>query len=511
MAPADKRSSSVGRAAFAVIALMFISLVAVLSIWLVSSYQTTLRRGDERVTAASKIVAANATWLNSLARETLHRIDDSLGADIPSANPNRVRDLNAAVADLPPQVGAYVIDAAGQTVFSNNPNIGAISATDRDYFVRLKNGQEEYASALLVSRSSQRQIFVFSRRLERDGKFAGAAVISFDANILRPVWDTVAMGNNSTVSLLRRDGQLVARHPEPDGPVNMRDYVLFTDYMRKATAGIYRSTSPVDGEDRLVAYWIIERTPFVAVASADIDVIMQPFWQDAQTAALILAIAIGGVLAAWLWISNLIRADALHTRQLAEAVQMNSTLMREIHHRVKNNLQTVMALLRLQGFESAAVEKLNERISAMSAVHEQMYGFDQFTGISAREFIPSFVKRLVDVHGRDIAVEFDLDDVTIGPDKATPFALLLNELIANSMKYAFKGRETGKISIILRKVDDGNSVLTVADDGVGFTSQPNGTGMGTRLIGAFVAQLQGKSEYRHLAGTQFIATVSLSA
>jgi two-component sensor histidine kinase len=500
---------SVGRAALAVIGLMFLSLVAVLAIWLVSSYQATKQRGDGQVSAASKIVAANAVWLNSLARETLHRIDDSLGSNVLSADPERVHDLNAAVADLPPQVTAYVVGVDGVTLFSNDPDIQAMNVEDREYFTRLRNGADDYTSALIISRLTQRQIFVFSRRLERNGMFAGVAAIAFNANMLKPIWDTVAMGENSTVSLIRRDGQLVARHPEPAGPLDMRDYVLFTDYMRKATSGTYRSYSPVDKEDRLVGYRIIERSPFVAIASADVDVLMKPFWDDAKIAALLVLFALVGALAAALWIQRLIREDALHTRQLGDALKANETLMREIHHRVKNNLQTVMALLRIQGFEPEAVQRLTERISAMSAVHEQMYGFDQFTGISAAQFIPSFVKTLVDLHGLNVTVTFAVDDLTIAPDRATPFALLLNELIANSMKYAFIGRATGSIHVNLRDLNGSSAELAVADDGVGFDGHPERPGMGTRLIKAFVGQLQGESRYTKDKGTKFLASLKL--
>jgi two-component sensor histidine kinase len=177
---------------------------------------------------------------------------------------------------------------------------------------------------------------------------------------------------------------------------------------------------------------------------------------------------------------------------------------------VKNNLQTVMALLRLQGFEAEAVQKLNERISAMSAVHEQMYGFDQFSGISAREFIPSFVKTLVDVHGRAVSVDFEIDDIVIAADKATPFALLLNELIANSMKYAFDGRASGNIRVMLHVTEGEESQLTVADDGIGFDGRSDSAGMGTRLIKAFVNQLHGEARYNRLEGTQFTATLKLT-
>ncbi|WP_244490409.1 sensor histidine kinase [Rhizobium sp. Root708] len=504
------RPRSVGRASLAVIGLMFLALVSVLGLWLASSYQATAQRADTQVSAASKIVAANAVWLNSLARETLHRIDDSLGSNVLSADPERVHDLNAAVADLPPQVTAYVVGVDGLTLFSNDPKIQAMDVSDREYFTRLRNGADEYTSALIVSRLTKRQIFVVSRRLERNGSFAGVAAIAFNADVLRPIWDAVDMGPNSTVSLIRRDGQLIARHPEPSGPVDMSGYILFTDYMRKATSGNYRSYSPVDNQDRLVGYRIIERTPFVAIASADVRVLMQPFWDDAKIAALLVIFAMIGALAAALWIQRLIREDALHTQQLAEALTANQTLMREIHHRVKNNLQTVMALLRLHGFEPKAVQKLNERISAMSAVHEQMYGFDQFSGVSAAQFIPSFIKTIVDVHGRPVTVTFDVEDMNIASDRATPFALLVNELIANSMKYAFNGRPAGAIHVRLRSLPDGAAELDIADDGVGFDGNTDQPGMGTRLIKAFVSQLQGEFRYVRENGTKFVCSLKLA-
>jgi two-component system, sensor histidine kinase PdtaS len=510
MQPRESPQQTVGRAAFSVISLLFLALTVVLVIWLASSYRATAQRGVERVAAASKIVAANATWVSLLARETLHRIDTSLGANVPEHNPGQVLDLNAAVADLPPQVAAYVLGADGETLFSNNEDISAISATDRDYFVRLRNGQDEAASTLLISRATGRQIFVIGERLERNGRFAGAAVVAFDASILRTVWDAVALGPNSTISLIRRDGQLVARHPEPKGPADMRNYVLFTDYMRKATAGIYRSTSPLDGENRLVGYEVIERTPYVAIASADTTVVMAPFWRDLKTAALVFLIALGGFVVALLWINRLARADARHVTELRGALAANKILMGEIHHRVKNNLQTVMALVRAQGFEREAVRQLNERILAMSAVHQQMYGFDQFAGIPARDFIPAFVTQLVGVYGRAISVAFEIDDVIVSPGKATPLALLLNELVTNSMKYAFEGRETGTISVSLHHGEQGVSKLTVSDDGRGFAAGAVNPGMGTKLINALVAQMRGQSDYRDADGTSFEARLSLS-
>ncbi|WP_420832223.1 histidine kinase dimerization/phosphoacceptor domain -containing protein [Rhizobium cauense] len=332
-------------------------------------------------------------------------------------------------------------------------------------------------------------------------------MIAFDGNILKPVWDAAALGPNSTVGLIHRNGRLVARHPEPDGPVDMSKYVLFTDYMRKKTSGTYTASSPVDKRERLVAYKIIERTPFVAIASADMGVVMRPFWNDAKIAALLLSLATGAVLVATSRIRSLNRLEAAHVNALTSALQTNKELMREIHHRVKNNLQTVMSLLRLQGFEAKAVNDLSERIAAMSSVHEQMYGFDEFTFVRAKEFIPGFVRKIVGFHPQPITVSFTIDDISIGADEATPFALLVNELIVNSMKYAFPGRETGHISVELTRSSD-KCILVVADNGIGIEGSTK-SGMGTSLIKAFVKQLQGSFHYTYAGGARFEAVLNL--
>ncbi|MFP3581744.1 hypothetical protein SB659_19485, partial [Arthrobacter sp. SIMBA_036] len=79
-------------------------------------------------------------------------------------------------------------------------------------------------------------------------------MLAFDAGMLRAIWDAASLGAGSTVSFFRRDGKLIARHPEARDVVDLGNYVLFTDYMRKATAGTYISASPVDGVTRLVGY-----------------------------------------------------------------------------------------------------------------------------------------------------------------------------------------------------------------------------------------------------------------
>ena len=466
-------------------------------------------RGEEQVTATAKIVAANAIWINSLARQTLHRMDDAVGDSSLPPGDSSIRRLNEATAGLPVTATAYVIAPDGRPIYSNDRENSPSDITEQAFFKRLSNGAEDYTSALTTLRGTNRHVFLSATRMERNRTFIGVAVLAFDAGMLRAIWDAASLGSGSTVSFVRRDGKLIARHPEAKEPVDLGNYVLFTDYMRKATAGTYISASPVDGATRLVGYRIVERTPFVAIASADIGTIMWPFWRDALTAAAILLLGLGAAITGALKILSLAKADARHTAELGDALRTNQILMREIHHRVKNNLQTVMALIRLQGLKPDMVQRLHERISAMSAVHEQMYGFDQFRSVRARDFIPNLVRTLVDLHDRDITLAFEIDDVEIEADKATPFALLLNELLTNTMKYAFGAREGGRIDVRLQRLSGDRLRLEVSDDGIGYVPTGARTGMGTRLINSFVSQMGGEYRYEQAEGTVFVADITL--
>ncbi|MBD9650150.1 hypothetical protein IB267_17500 [Ensifer sp. ENS09] len=141
---------------------MFAALVVLLSLWIYESYRSSLLRSEECAAAASKIVATNASWINALAIQALRRIDDTLGPTLGVAS-DEVADINLAVADLPGQVQAYVVDRNGRTLFSTNPNIKPIDIRDRPYFSALAAGKSSFLSGLLVSRLNNQQIFVVSR------------------------------------------------------------------------------------------------------------------------------------------------------------------------------------------------------------------------------------------------------------------------------------------------------------------------------------------------------------
>ena len=500
---------TLARAAAMIIVAMFVSLLLMLGLWLNTSYKDAVRRTEERAIAASKIVASNVSLLDSLARQALQRIDLTLGEKIATPASAKVRNINEAVADLPGQVKAYVVDDKGLTLYSTDPMIKPISIVDRPYFSDLAKGAKQHVSSLLISRLNGEQIFAFSRRLERNGQFAGAAVVSFEVSVLANVWEAVDLGPNSTVSFVRADGQLVARYPLAEGPLDMSQYVLFTEYLPKAADGTYDAISPVDNAHRIVAYRTVDGTGLIALASADHDFGIQRFWRDMTVAISVLILASFSLLAAGQWIRHLRQRDVDKSELLRKALAENQLLHRGIHHRVKNNLQAVQSIIQLQRLPAEVQQSLADRIASMVAVHEQIYRRDEFSRLCARDLIRSVVEKLVSAYGASVKVDYDIDELAVSTDNATPLALLTSELLTNILKYAFPDGREGRISIALKAGGEHRAWLTIRDNGIGFDPQTAQQGMGSRLIRGVVGQLHGTYSFDGSDGTTFTAELDI--
>lgn len=229
---------SVSKVAAAATAAALVALLSILGTWAAQSYFATINRAEERAVASVKIVASHVSWIHQMGTQTVRRIDDALRLTDLRFDGN-IRDMDVATQGLPIGVQAYVVDAEGRTLYSTDPEIKPVDITDRDYFTAVRNGQIEYVSSLLISRLNGDQIFVFSRRIVREGRFMGAIMVSVPAEITRPIWETVDLGGDYAVSFIRDDGMLVARYPLPETTLDMSGYILFTKYLKEAPAGTY--------------------------------------------------------------------------------------------------------------------------------------------------------------------------------------------------------------------------------------------------------------------------------
>ena len=202
--------------------------------------------------------------------------------------------------------------------------------------------------------------------------------------------------------------------------------------------------------------------------------------------------------------------------QLKSSLAEKSVLLMEVHHRVKNNLQIISGLIRLQSRyidnEQAlgALRECENRVITMALVHESLYQSGNLANINARQHLTHLVNNLLmsEEQERQIRLEADIEDLQLDLNAAIPCSLIVNELVTNSMKYAFAGRETGAIRISLHEEPGGMLRLGVGDDGVGMPegmdpsmSKSLGLKLVTRLI---KDQLKGTFEILRENGTLFV-------
>ena len=148
-------------------------------------------------------------------------------------------------------------------------------------------------------------------------------------------------------------------------------------------------------------------------------------------------------------------------------------LLKEVHHRVKNNLHTVICLLEsqaryLENDALKAIESSQHRIYAMSLIHQKLYQSENVKTIDMSLYLPEFAKYLNDSFGteRQIRFQMDIDPLMLGVSQAIPIALIVNEAITNSIKYAFPGASNGVIGISMHKTQQ-EIMLVVTDNGIG--------------------------------------------
>jgi PAS domain S-box-containing protein len=195
-------------------------------------------------------------------------------------------------------------------------------------------------------------------------------------------------------------------------------------------------------------------------------------------------------------------------------------LLKEIHHRVKNNLQVISSLLKLQSRyiqDSRVSEMLKEsqnRVRSMALVHEQLYQSKDLSNIDFAEYIQNLAHNLFQAYEIDtegVKLQTNIAPCSMNIDTAVPCGLIINELVTNSLKYAFTGQTQGKIKIDFTLDNNRVCVLTVSDSGIGFPQDldyRNARTLGLRLVGSLVKQIRGKIELLETAGTNFKITFS---
>lgn len=202
---------------------------------------------------------------------------------------------------------------------------------------------------------------------------------------------------------------------------------------------------------------------------------------------------------------------------LNESLADNQVLFQEVHHRVKNNFQIISSLLSLQTMNSIddnakkLLQESQQRILSMAFVHELLYKNNKIDEIDAKEYIKELSRSIIStfrMEDKNIIMNIEAEDHHLNLEQAIPVGLILNEAITNSVKYAFKDRSRGLITVKMENIDDESVRLTVSDNGSGFNldSAIENNSLGLELIEVLTDQINGEYNIESEKGTKIEVT-----
>ena len=215
-------------------------------------------------------------------------------------------------------------------------------------------------------------------------------------------------------------------------------------------------------------------------------------------------------------LNDALQAEIAQRRSAEEAVRHSrekEVLLQEIHHRVKNNLQIITSLLRMQSRAvqdpafSEALRECQNRVASMALIHDKLYRARDLTRVSFGEYVRDLTNNILTSYAlpaRSVRVRLDIDDLSLSLDYAVPCGLILNELMSNCLKHAFPVGHSGTVYIGFHTEGEEELCLVVRDDGVGVPADVDlgrTSSLGWRLIRALVEQLGGVVQCQTAGGT----------
>ena len=179
-------------------------------------------------------------------------------------------------------------------------------------------------------------------------------------------------------------------------------------------------------------------------------------------------------------------------------------LLREVHHRVKNNLQTVSSLIQLQPMPADTKQELRSRVMTIAAVHEYLHLHEGSGTVDLALYLRDLFVNANESFGGHVVLDLDLASVHVSAETATTIGLIANELITNTNKYAFPEDETGTFRARLSSLGPERGLLLLANDGISFDAEARASGIGIRLIRSLAESLSAEYEFNGTRGLHFL-------
>ena len=466
-----------------------------------------------------------------------------------SPNDPCVHPLRETINGLPDYANLSIVDRNGTTLCSTQDGAqGTTTAATRDWFRKLRDTSADMvqSTAYYGPISQQWVIATARKRTTADGAFDGAYVLGVPVNSLARQLERAGLAKDSELALVDVSGQVFASNHwaklEPEVMASLKG----------ESSGFYPLRS-ITGEDREVALVPLAGNEFYAMLSAPKPpaIAIENVSAFGNFALPLLAWLLA-LVTAWLamdrlvlrWLDYLGRIAQLYasgklsvqplrarrqapdeinrladlmeqmavsvrdrTNSLEAALEARHAAMKEIHHRVKNNLQIINSLLSLQSRkvkDPVALTVLDDaraRINALSLIHRSLYEHNDIRSVEVKSFFSELASHLDQALGAEdqrIRIESRIDTDLIDADVAVPLALFTAEAVTNSVKHAFpegRGVMGGRV-LVSYDIGDTETLLTIEDDGIGGAEAQAAaqSGIGGTLMSAFAKQVHGKLE-----------------
>lgn len=412
--------------------------------------------------------------------------------------------------------GIAVVSLDGSVIASSRSFPVRARFGKRDYLAAIAGGATFYLDRIRLEPGGQDSMIIVTPFNHRDFKGAIASAIAVES--IRSFLKTVAAGEGEAASLLREDGKLMVRQI-PSDPIMLDPSTPARVAVRNGTSGVYEAKAVSDGTPRIYAFArVSDDIPVYANVGIPKSAVTRA-WLRRSVPVWLLLIS-GGLFSSFLagvirrsQKESALREEQVRLREEAERrAEAQAQFMRELNHRVKNNLALVDSLISMQMRKKGHVdaEELRSRLRAITDVHDLLYKAANGYRIDLGELVeqlcesPAIVPR-----ERDIRVECAVTPgLPIDATKATPLAMILVELLTNAVKHAFTGRSSGRIRVELG-LEDGKARLLIADDGVGL-SEKRERNSGLRIVAGLAQQLDGTITSETGSGTTHILIFPVS-
>lgn len=520
------------------------------------SYSTALTALEGSLEQSAQLASSEQDRLIRTSRDVL----TSLSAQPPiraGRGESCRRALQRAIADLKQYEAAGVVDANGVVTCSTtdeaNVNVG-----DRAWFQDLQKGREFVVSDPLVGRLAGKKGIVVAIRLnDAEGKMSGALSTMIGIDQFTQSYRTKPLQREAVLVVLNRDGGILSGNEQSAAVEKILPARSVRDGWLRSSSKTFNDKG-ADGVKRVYAVSPILDSKVFVVLGVPSSTVLNPlalqfawgiFTPLLMWALAVVVVSFGIERLVVRWITYLERvtsayaagernarptraADAAaeirslgqtfsrmadtissHEAELRESLAQKDVLVREIHHRVKNNLQIVISLLNLHARRisnpqaEGAFSDVRGRINALATLHRRLYESEHLQQVDLKWFIEDIcheMRRSGLARGRNITLTTALPNEKIGPDVAVPLGLLVTEAVTNAYKHAFTGRPSGRVEINAVREDENYLSVSINDDGVGLSAadpSSSSTGLGQSLIDAFVRQLSGELSTESNGGT----------